>query len=519
MSDKVLIFDTTLRDGEQAAGAGMTAEEKLEVARQLERLNVDIIEAGFPANSAAELRAVQTIASEVRTPVICALSHANAAAVDKAWEAIKEAREPRIHVFLSSSDIHIMHQLRKNREEVMDMAVASVARAKKHVANVEFSPMDATRTEPEYLYTLVEATIKAGATTINIPDTVGYTIPEEFEELLRKLQEHVSALGKVTLSVHCHNDLGLAVANSLAAVRAGARQVEGCINGIGERAGNASIEEVIMALETRADFFGASTNINTRELYSASRLVSDITGFVVQPNKAIVGLNAFRHASGIHQDGLLKERTTYEIIDPTSVGVPSSSIVLGKLSGRAGLRARLEELGYYLDQDELNQATERFKELAEKKHEITDRDLETIMSEERRASRQEVTYRLEHVQVSCGDHDIPTATVRIVDHDGKVTSDAATGTGPVDAVYQAINRVVGVPNTLTEFTVKSITGGIDAVGEVTIRIERDGRVYVGRGADTDIIVASARAYMNALNRLIALEGPMPHAAKTKATSP
>ncbi len=506
MSEKVLIFDTTLRDGEQAAGAAMTAEEKLEIARKLERLNVDIIEAGFPVNSEAELQAVKTITREIRTPIICALSHANANAVDKAWEALKEAREPRIHVFLSSSDTHIMHQLRKNREEVMNMAVASVARAKKYVDNVEFSPMDATRTEPEYLYTLVEATIKAGATTINIPDTVGYAIPEEFEDLLLKLRENVPLLNKVQLSVHCHNDLGLAVANSLAAVRAGARQVEGCINGLGERAGNASLEEVIMALETRSDFFGISTNINTPELYSTSRLVSDITGFTVQPNKAIVGLNAFRHASGIHQDGLLKDRTTYEIMDPKSVGVPSSTIILGKLSGRAGLRARLEELGYYLEQDELNQFTERFKELAEKKHEVTDRDLEIMMSEERRGSRQEIIYKLDHVQVSSGDHGIPTATVRITDREGTIISDASTGTGPVDAVYKAINRVVDVPNTLTEFTVKSVTEGIDAVGEVTIRIERGGRVYVGRSADTDIIVASARAYMNALNRLISLEG-------------
>ena len=505
MADKVLIFDTTLRDGEQAAGASMTAEEKLQVAHQLERLGVDIIEAGFPASSPGDFQAVQTIAREVRSPVICALAHANANAVDRAGEALKEAQEPRIHVFLSSSDIHIMHQLRKNREEVMEMAVANVARAKRHVSNVEFSPMDATRTEPEYLYTLVDETIKAGATTINIPDTVGYTTPEEFEALLRQLLEHVPALSKVVLSVHCHNDLGLSVANSLAAVRAGARQVEGCINGIGERAGNASLEEVIMTLETRKDFFGVSTNINTRELLRTSHLVSDITGFMVQPNKAIVGLNSFRHASGIHQDGVIKERTTYEIMDSTAIGWPSNAIVLGKLSGRAGLRSRLEELGYHLEGEALDQVFQRFKELADKKGEITDRDLETIMAEERRATSQEVTFRLDHVQVSCGDHDIPTATVRLTGPDG-VVSDAATGTGPVDAVYQAINRVVQVPNTLTEFTVKSVTEGIDAVGEVTIRVAKEGRVYVGRGADTDIIVASARAYMNALNRLIAIEG-------------
>ena len=506
MSEKILIFDTTLRDGEQAAGAGMTADEKLEVALQLDRLGVDIVEAGFPVSSPGDFEAVKTIAQQARNPVICALAHANAEAVDRAWEALRDAREPRIHVFLSTSDVHLMHQLRKNREEVMDMAVASVARAKRFVSDVEFSPMDATRTEPEYLYSLLEATIKAGATTINIPDTVGYAIPEEFGALLLRLLQNVPSLSKVVLSVHCHNDLGLAVANSLSAVMAGARQIEGCINGIGERAGNASLEEVVMSLETRKDFFQFETNINTKELYRTSRLVSEITGFVVQPNKAIVGLNSFRHASGIHQDGIIKERTTYEIMDPRSIGWPSNAIVLGKLSGRAGLRSRLEELGYTITAEDLAQIFTRFKELADKKHEVTDRDLETLMAEERRVTREDVTFRLDHVQVSCGDHEIATATVRVSGPDESVLTDAATGTGPIDAVYKAINRVVNVPNTLTEFTVKSITEGIDAVGEVTIRIEDQNRICVGRGADTDIIVAAGRAYMNALNRLISLSG-------------
>ena len=503
--NKVLIFDTTLRDGEQAAGAAMTFEEKLEVAQQLARLRVDIIEAGFAASSPGDFRAVNTIAQRVRGPIIASLARANANDVDQAAEAIKPAESPRIHVFISSSDIHLMHQLRRNREEVMDMAVSMVRRAKQYVEDVEFSPMDATRTQPEYLYTLLKAAIDAGATTVNIPDTVGYAIPEEFSALIRNILENVPNIHRARLSVHCHNDLGLAVANSLAAVRVGARQVEGCINGLGERAGNASLEEVVMGIHTRRDFFDLTTGLDTTQIYQASRLVSDITGFAVQPNKAIVGANAFRHASGIHQDGILKERTTYEIMEPTSVGWPSNAIVLGKLSGRAGLRARLEELGYTLTQEELNQAFQAFKELADKKREVADRDLEALMAEQRRVVSETQTYRLDHVQVSSGDHSIPTATVRLLGPEDQVLSDAATGTGPVDAVYQAINRIVQVPNQLVEYAVKSITEGLDAVGEVTIRIESAGRTYVGRSASTDIIVASARAYMNALNRVLSIE--------------
>ena len=505
MTDKerVLIFDTTLRDGEQSAGTAMTMDEKLEVARQLDRLGVDVIEAGFPISSPGDFEAVRRVSHEVRRPIIAALAHANAAAVDRAWEAIKEAAHPRIHVFLSSSDIHLMHQLRKNREEVIEMAVANVSRAKGYCPDVEFSPMDATRTDPEYLFQLLRAVVEAGATTVNIADTVGYAIPEEFAALLAAVQENVPGVGReVTLSVHCHNDLGLAVANSLAAVRVGARQVEGCINGIGERAGNASLEEVIMGLRTRGDLFGLTTGIDTRQLYRTSRLVSDITGFPVQPNKAIVGGNAFRHASGIHQDGILKERTTYEIIDPQTVGVPRSEVVLGKLSGRHGLKARLNELGYQPTDAELVRIFEAFKELADKKREVTDRDLEALMSDQRRTFGE--TYTLDHVQVSCGDHEIPTATVRLTGPEGRVLSDAATGTGPVDAVCKAIDRIIQVPNRLTEFSVRAVTEGIDAVGEVTIRLEQSGQTYIGRGADTDIIVASAKAYMNALNRLLAL---------------
>ncbi len=504
--NKVLIFDTTLRDGEQAAGASMTIEEKLAVAQQLERLKVDVIEAGFAASSPGDFQAVRTIAERVRGPIICSLARANPNDVDQAAEAVKPAASPRIHVFISSSDIHLMHQLRKNREEVMDMAVSMVKRAKRYVEDGEFSPMDATRTLPEYLYAMLTATIDAGATTVNIPDTVGYAIPEEFAQLIRNIFENVPNIHKARVSVHCHNDLGLSVSNSLAAVKVGARQVEVCVNGIGERAGNASLEEVVMGIHTRRDFFDLHTGVDTTQLYRTSRLVSEITGFVVQPNKAIVGANAFRHASGIHQDGLLKERTTYEIMNPASVGVPGSAIVLGKLSGRAGLRARLEEMGYHLSQEQLNQAFQAFKDLADKKREVTDRDLEALMAEQRRTVSEAQTYRLDHVQVSCGDHLIPTATVRVIGPNDQVLGETATGAGPVDAVCKAINRVVQVPNTLVEYSVQSITEGLDSVGEVTIRVESGGKTYVGRGAATDIIVASARAYMNALNRVLAITG-------------
>ena len=503
MEDRVLIFDTTLRDGEQSAGAAMTVEEKVEIARQLERLGVDVIEAGFPVSSPGDFAAVQRIAREVRKPTIAALAHANEAAVDRASEALQDAAHPRIHVFISSSDQHIQHQLKKNREEVVEMAAKAVARARQHTDDVEFSPMDSSRTEKDFLVHMVRAAVDAGATTINIPDTVGYAIPEEFAGLIRHLREQVPELGDtVRLSVHCHDDLGMSVANSLAAVKAGARQVEGCINGIGERAGNTAIEEVIMALRTRSDYFGVDSQVETSQLYSTSRLVSQVSGFPVQPNKAVIGRNAFRHASGIHQDGVLKERSTYEIINPLDVGVPHSELVLGKLSGRHGLRARLEELGYTLTDDELNKVHESFKELADKKREVTDRDLIALMGNERTSV--EETYSLQHVQVTCGNNEIATATVQLIDHDGETRTDAATGTGPVDAVYRAINRIVGVPNELTEFSVNSVTEGIDAVGEVSIRIEQDGRPYIGRGADTDIIVASAQAYMNALNRLLAM---------------
>ncbi len=501
--DKVIIFDTTLRDGEQAAGAGLSAPDKLEIAKQLEKLGVDVIEAGFPISSPGDFEAVQLISREIKGSTVCALAHANPEAVDRAWEAIKMAKQPRIHVFLSASDIHLFYQIKKTREEILEVSRDMVARAKGYTGDVEFSPMDASRTEPAYIYQILQAVIEAGATTVNIPDTVGYAVPGEFGELIEGIFKNVPNIHEAVVSVHCHNDLGLAVANSLEAIRRGARQVECTINGIGERAGNASLEEIVMALKTRSDFFHLTTNIDTPQIYKTSRLVSELTGFIVQPNKAIIGANAFRHQSGIHQNGVIKKALTYEIMDPRSVGIPASSLVLGKLSGRHAFKERLAELGYVLDEKAFNHAFKAFKELADKKREVTDRDMESLIAEEMRTASE--VYHLDHVEVSCGNHSIPTATVRLIAPDGRIMADAALGTGPVDAVYEAINRIVGVPNQLTEFTVKSVTEGIDAIGEVLIRIESDGVTYTGRGAATDIIVASAKAYMNALNRLLAVK--------------
>jgi 2-isopropylmalate synthase len=499
--EKVIIFDTTLRDGEQAAGASLNLQEKLGIARQLDRLGVDVIEPGFPASSVGEFEAVRLIARELKRPTICALTLANIEGVDRAWEAVKEAKHPRIHVFLSASDIHLAHQLKKSRDEVLKVSQEMVGRARSYLEDVEFSPMDASRADPAYIYQILETVINAGATTVNIPDTVGYATPQEFGSLIRGIFDNVPNIGKAVVSVHCHNDLGLAVANSLEAVIVGARQVECTINGIGERAGNASLEEIVMALKTRKDFFNLDTRIDTAQIYRTSRLVSEITGFSIQPNKAITGANAFRHQSGIHQDGMLKKSITYEIMDPKSVGIPSSVLVLSKVSGRHAFKERLSELGYTLDEEDLNRAFQGFKELADKKKEVTDRDIESLIAEELRTVTE--VYHLDHVEVSCGDHSIPTATVRLIGPDGQSLADAALGTGPVDAVYKAINRIVGIPNKLTEFTVKSITEGIDAIGEVLIRIESDGVTYTGRGAATDVIVASAKAYMNALNRMLA----------------
>ncbi|MCI0778137.1 MAG: 2-isopropylmalate synthase, partial [Chloroflexi bacterium] len=424
MAEQIKIFDTTLRDGEQSPGVALTASDKVEIAKQLERLGVDIIEAGFPLTSQGDLEAVAQVAREVREPVIAALAHANEKAVDAAWEAVKGAARPRIHVFLSTSDIHLMEQLQMNREDVLEKAVSMVARAKEYCEDVEYSPMDATRSDREYVFTMLQECIEAGATTVNIADTVGYAIPEEFEGFIRAVFENVSNIQQATVSVHCHNDLGMAVANSLAAVRAGARTIEVCVNGIGERAGNASLEEVVMAIRTRPDFFDMETKINTKEIYRTSRLVADLTGMSVQPNKAIIGANAFRHQSGIHQDGILKMRETYEIMDAKDIGWPSGAeIVLGKTSGRHGFKARLEALGYELSEEELSRAFLGFKELADKKQEIDDRDLEALVADKKRTSVE--VYHLDFVQVVSGDHATPTATVRLISPDGSVLADAA----------------------------------------------------------------------------------------------
>ncbi|MAF85683.1 MAG: 2-isopropylmalate synthase [Dehalococcoidales bacterium] len=499
--DRVIIFDTTLRDGEQAAGGMLNTQEKLGIARQLEKLGVDVIEAGFPVSSPGDFEAVKLIAQEVRKPVICALARAHPKDIDRAWEAIKEAAHSRIHVFLSASDIHRIHQLKKSRDEILHTSREMVARAKQYTDDVEFSPMDASRTEPKYIFQILEAVIDAGATTLNIPDTVGYAIHDEFGRLIEGIFQNVPNINQAVVSVHCHNDLGLAVANSLESVRQGARQIECTINGIGERAGNASLEEIVMAVKTRRDFFNLTTNINTAQIYKTSRLVSELTGFLVQPNKAIVGANAFAHESGVHQDGVIKMPITYEIMDPRTVGIPASSLVLGKLSGRHAFKERLAELGYSLSEEDFNRSFLAFKELADKKKRVTDRDIESLVAEEQRTVSE--TYRLDRIQVSCGDRGIPTASVRLRAPDGQILADAALGTGPVDAVCKAINRLLGIPSELTEFTVKSVTEGIDAIGEVLIRIDSGGITYTGRGADTDIIVASAKAYINALNRLLA----------------
>ncbi len=500
---RVVIFDTTLRDGEQSPGATLNISEKLDIAKQLAKLGVDVIEAGFPISSPGDFEAVRRVAEEVHGPTIAGLARPMADDIDRAWEAVRVNEKPRIHVFISSSDIHLQHQLRMTRAEVLEATRTMVARAKAHTPDIEFSPMDATRSDLGFVCDLISAAIESGANTINVPDTVGFTTPLEFQGFLRQIQARVPKMKDVVLSVHCHNDLGMATSNSLAAVEVGARQIECTINGIGERAGNAALEEVVMALNTRKDFYGVETGVNMSEIYRTSRMVSNYTGIFVQPNKAVVGANAFAHESGIHQDGVLKERTTYEIMDPKAVGLEGSNIVLGKHSGRHAFRVRLSQLGYNLEGEELNRAFRAFKELADRKKVVSDPDLEAIVVDEVRGPAE--IFHLDQVQVSCGDHNIPTASVRVIDPKGEVLADAALGNGPVDAVYKAINRIICLPNQLIELSVRSVTAGLDAVGEVTIRIESEGRIFVGRGADTDIIVASAKAYMHALNKLAAVK--------------
>ena len=512
---KIIIFDTTLRDGEQSPGATLNIDEKLAIAKQLSRLGVDVIEAGFAFASPGDFEAVRKIAQIVGTeegPVICSLARAIKADIEAAAEALKPAVHGRIHTFISTSDIHLEYQLRKSRAEVLAIATEMVAYAKSFMTDVEFSPMDAARSDPEFLYQVLEQAIAAGATTINIPDTVGYLTPSEFGAMIKGIKDHVPNIDQAIISVHGHNDLGLAVANFLEAIKNGATQLECTINGIGERAGNASLEELVMALHVRRQYFNPYlgrpadseeplTNIDTRQIYKTSRLVSNLTGMLVQPNKAIVGANAFAHESGIHQDGVLKNKLTYEIMDAQLIGLTDNQIVLGKHSGRNAFRTRLVQLGFELSETELNKAFVRFKEVADKKKEISDRDLEAIVNDEIQQAPD--LFRVELVQITCGSNARPTATVTIRTPEGEELTDAAIGTGPVDAVYKAINRVVNVPNQLIEFSVQSVTAGIDAIGEVTIRLRHDSRVFSGHAANTDIIVASAQAYINALNRLYA----------------
>ena len=499
-ADQVIIFDTTLRDGEQSAGAGLTVGEKVRIAHQLAKLNVDVIEAGFAGSSPGDFEAVRQIAHEVEGPVICSLARAVESDIEAAARALDGAVQPRIHTFISSSDVHLMHQMRRDRETIMNMAVEAVEKAKGYVDDVEFSPMDATRTAPEYLYAMLEAAINAGATTVNVPDTVGYSNPLEFGALIKGVFDNVSNIDNAVVSVHCHNDLGMSVANSLAAIENGARQIEGCINGLGERAGNAALEEVIMAVATRPDHYRVFTGIDVREINPTSRMISGIFGFPVQYNKAIVGQNAFRHSSGIHQDGYLKERTTFEIMRPEDVGWRGETLVLGKLSGRAGLRARLNDLGYQLTDDELSDFFTAFKDLADNKREVTDADLEALMREQHRYADTNRKYVLDNIRVVCGNQEQPAAEVSMMTPDDDGRSAFAEGTGPVDAVCKAIDSIVDMDVELTEFSVSSVTEGIDALGEVTIRIDHNGSTYSGRGSDTDIVIASAKAYVNAINR-------------------
>ncbi len=494
----IRIFDTTLRDGEQSPGASMNIEEKILVAKQLARLNVDIIEAGFAFSSPGDFEAIHRIAQEVEGPVICSLARAKPEDIDRAWEALKGAPKCRIHTFLSSSDIHLKHQFRMTRDEALKRAVEMVRHARGYVEDVEYSPMDATRSDLTYLCEVVEAVVEAGAGTVNIPDTVGYTTPEEFGKIIRTLRERVRGMETAIISVHCHNDLGLAVANSMAAIYAGAGQVECTINGIGERAGNASLEEIAMGLRTRNDFYQADTNIRTEEISKASRLVSNITGMVVQPNKAIVGANAFAHTSGIHQDGLLKDKSTYEIMRPESVGLTQSRLVMGKLSGRHAFREELANLGYTLSDQELQEAFERFKHLADQKKELFEEDLETIVN--KAITKVPERYALKGLHVESGLDRHPSAMVELM-MDGRIAKLTGTGDGPVDAVYRTIAALTETKSLLRAYIVKAITGGTDAQGEVSVRVEENSETVTGHGSDTDIILASAQAYLNALNKL------------------
>ncbi|MBD3425755.1 MAG: 2-isopropylmalate synthase [Candidatus Omnitrophica bacterium] len=497
--DKVLIFDTTLRDGEQTPGASLTVNEKLKIAHQLENLGVDIIEAGFPRTSAGDLEAVKTVSRHIKKPVICGLARAIRQDIDDAYLALKKAKRARVHVFLATSKIHMQYKLRKAKDEILKTSVEAVKYARKKFGDVEFSPEDASRTELDFLARVVEGVIKAGAKTVNIPDTVGYTVPQEFGRTIEHLFNNVPNINKAVISVHCHNDLGLAVSNSLAAVLNGARQIECTMNGLGERAGNASLEEIIMAMKMRKDIFaGVSTNINTKELYKTSRLVSKLTGIPIQPNKAIIGDNAFAHESGIHQDGILKKRVTYEIIRPQDVGFEGSKIVLGKLSGRHAFSERLKKLGYSLSSKELDQAFRRFKDLADKKNKIFDDDLATIVENELATIPEE--YKLVNFHVASGRGTKPLASVEITKGKKKLVA-TGTGDGPIDACFKTIDKATGMKGKLVDYHVNAVTSGKDALGEASVKLVQKKDMVIGRGTSTDVIEASVLAYVNAINRL------------------
>ncbi len=497
--DRVVIFDTTLRDGEQSPGASLNTKQKLEIGLQLAKLNVDIIEAGFPVSSPGDFEGVKMIAQTVKGPTICGLARATKKDIETCWEAIKYAKNARIHTFIATSVIHMKYKLKMSEQEVLHNAVEAVKYAKRFTSDVEFSPEDAARSDFEFLCRVIDAVINAGAKTVNIPDTVGYAIPGEFGDMIKRLIENVKSSSKAVFSVHCHNDLGLATANSLAAVVNGVRQVECTVNGIGERAGNASLEEVVMAIKTRSRKFKLFTGIKTEQIIKTSKLVSSLTGIPVQPNKAIVGSNAFAHEAGIHQHGVLSKSLTYEIMTPQSVGLKESKLVLGKHSGRHAFKQKLKELGYNLSQKEFQNIFEEFKNLADKKKEVFDEDIEAIIEE--KTSGIPEMYQLKYVNVTTGNQTIPTATVQLAR--GKdIIQEASCGDGPIDAAYQAIDKITGISCSLSDYTIRSVSSGKDALGEVMVRIKHKHLTVTGRGASTDIIEASVKAYVNAINRLV-----------------
>ncbi|RPI01542.1 MAG: 2-isopropylmalate synthase [Calditrichaeota bacterium] len=496
--DRILVFDTTLRDGEQAPGASLPIDAKLAIAVQLSKLGVDIIEAGFPVSSEAQFEATRLIAQKIREPIICGLARCVDIDIDKAAAALEKAARPRIHTFVATSKIHLEKKFRKSEDEVLEMAVKGIKRAKGYFDDIEFSPEDSARTGKEFLFRIIETAITSGATTINIPDTVGYSNPEEFGQLIDEIFIHIPSIKQAVLSVHCHNDLGLAVANTLAAIRRGANQIEVTVNGIGERAGNASLEEIIMSLKTRESFYGKKTNIHTQEIVKTSRLVSHLTGIIVQPNKAIVGANAFAHESGIHQDAMLKDSLTYEIMNPADIGWGETRIVLGRHSGRHGLKKRLEDLGYHLSSEGIDRIYERFLEIADKKKEVFDADLDALVSDENQAI--EEAYRLEYFHILSGNQAVPTATISLEIGEQKF-QDAAVGDGPVDAAFNAIDKIIGKPVRLIDYSLQALTSGKNAMGEVHVTISTNGQKFTGRGASTDVIEASIRAYIHAHNKL------------------